>query len=425
MTPERVQRTYIVLTLLQTLAASLIWGVNTLFLLDAGLSLTEAFVANAAFTAGMVLFEVPTGVIADTFGRRTSFILGAATLLVTTAAYLGLWYLEAGIWWWILVSALIGLGFTFFSGATEAWLVDALAATGYQGGIESVFGRGQTVSGAAMLVGTIGGGFLGQINLGVPYAARSILLLAVIGAAWMWMHDIGYEPAKGIAVGQQVRSLLRASVRHGLGNPPVRMFMLGAPFAAGVGIWIFYAFQPYLLELFGDPNATYLAGIAAAVFATAQMVGGASVNWVRRRVNSRTGVITMEVTVGSLALIGVGLAEMLSIPLGFWVAITLLALTALVSALSSPMQQAYMNACIPSEQRATVLSFASLMGSAGGVVTQPALGRVADVYSLGTGYVVAGLVYAIRLPFIIAVRRMRLPADEVVAPRPAPGAVGT
>jgi MFS family permease len=120
MTPDRVQRTYLVLLLLQTLAASLIWGINTLFLLDAGLSITEAFVANAAFTAGMVIFEVPTGVIADTFGRRTSFILGAATLLVTTAAYLGLWYVQAGIGWWILVSALIGLGFTFFSGATGA-----------------------------------------------------------------------------------------------------------------------------------------------------------------------------------------------------------------------------------------------------------------------------------------------------------------
>lgn len=425
MTPQRVQRTYITLTILQTLAASLIWGVNTLFLLDAGLSLTEAFVANGAFTAGMVLFEIPTGVIADTFGRRISFILGAATLLVTTAAYLGLWYVEAGIWWWILVSALIGLGFTFFSGATEAWLVDALAATGYDGGIESVFGKGQAVSGAAMLVGTIGGGFLGQVNLGLPYATRSILLLAVIGAAWLWMHDIGYEPAKGIAVGKQVRSLLRSSVRHGLGNPPIRMFMLGAPFASGVGIWIFYAFQPYLLELFGDPNATYLAGIAAAVFATAQMIGGASVNWVRRQVNTRTGVITMEIVIGSLALIGVGLAELLAIPVGFWVAITLLTLTALVSALSLPMQQAYMNSCIPSEQRATVLSFASLMGSAGGVVAQPALGRVADVFSLGTGYVVAGLLYAIRLPFIVAVRRMRLPADEVIIPPRATGVVGT
>jgi len=419
MTPERVQRTYLILTLLQTLAASLIWGVNTLFLLDAGLTLTEAFTANAAFTAGMVLFEVPTGVIADTFGRRASFILGAATLLVTTAAYLGLWYVEAGIWWWILVSALIGLGFTFFSGATEAWLVDALAATGFEGAVESVFGKGQVVGGAAVLVGTIAGGFLGQVSLGLPYVARSLLLLVVIGAAWLWMRDLGYEPARGVAVGEQVRGILRASMRHGFGNPPIRMFMFGAPFAAGVGIWAFYAFQPYLLDLFGNPDATYLAGIAAAVFATAQIVGGSLVNLVRRVFRTRTAVITTEVVVGSLALVGVGLAEMLQIPIGFWVAIALLTLTAMVSALSGPLQQAYMNDCIPSEQRATVLSFASLMGSAGGVVTQPALGRVADVYSLGTGYLVAGVIYAIRLPFVLAVRRMRLPADTVIRPTSA------
>jgi MFS family permease len=416
MTPQRVQRTYLVLTLLQTLAASLIWGVNTLFLLDAGLSLTEAFTANAAFTAGMVLFEVPTGVIADTFGRRASFILGAATLLVTTAAYLGLWYVEAGIWWWILVSALIGLGFTFFSGATEAWLVDALSATGYEGGIESVFGKGQTVAGAATLIGTIAGGFLGQVSLGLPYVARSVLLLVVIAAAWLWMHDLGYEPSRGVAVGEQVRGILRASIRHGFGNPPIRMFMLGAPFAAGVGIWAFYAFQPYLLDLFGNPDATYLAGIAAAVFAMAQIVGGSSVGVARKVFRTRTGVITTEVVIGSLALVGVGLAEMLDVPIGFWVAIGLLTLTALVSAISGPMQQAYMNGCIPSEQRATVLSFASLMGSAGGVVAQPALGRVADVYSLGTGYIVAGALYAIRLPFVVAVRRMKLDADNVARP---------
>jgi MFS family permease len=364
----------------------------------------------------MVIFEVPTGVIADTFGRQTSFILGAATLLVTTAAYLGLWYVEAGIWWWILVSALIGLGFTFFSGATEAWLVDALAATGYDGATEAVFGKGQAVSGAATLIGTIGGGFLGQISLGLPYIARSALLLVVIVAAWIWMKDIGYQPVRGVAVGPRVQSILRASIEHGLGNRPIRLFMFGAPFAAGIGIWVFYAFQPYLLELFGDPDATYLAGIAAAVFAVAQMVGGASVNLMRRLFKTRTAVIVLEIVIAGLALVGVGLAEMLPVPAGFWVAIGLLTLTAMVWALSAPMQQAYMNDCIPSEQRATVLSFASLMASAGGVVSQPALGRVADVYSLGTAYVVSGVVYALRLPFILGVRRMALPADRVVAP---------
>ena len=57
-----------------TLATSLIWGVNTLFLLDAGLNNTEAFAANAFFSIGMVIFEVPTGVVADVYSRRLSIL---------------------------------------------------------------------------------------------------------------------------------------------------------------------------------------------------------------------------------------------------------------------------------------------------------------------------------------------------------------
>src|SRR5688500_19695652 len=90
-----VQRTYLLLTLLTTLAASFIWGVNTLFLLDAGLSNAEAFAANAFFAVGQVIFEVPTGVVADTRGRRFSFILGAATLLASTLLYLWMWQVQA------------------------------------------------------------------------------------------------------------------------------------------------------------------------------------------------------------------------------------------------------------------------------------------------------------------------------------------
>lgn len=411
-----MQRTYLTLLLLQTLAASLIWGVNTLFLLDAGLSITEAFVANAAFTAGMVLFEVPTGVVADAAGRRTSFLLGAATLLVATLAYLALWYLSAGILWWIISSAFIGLGFTFFSGATEAWLVDALMATGYSGAIEEVFGKGQVATGVATLVGTVVGGFMAQASLGLPYLARSGLLLAVIATAWVAMHDIGYTPRRSGSLRQEVRTIVRSSIRHGLGNRPVRLFMLAAPFSMGVGIWVFYAFQPYLLQLFGDESAVYLSGIAAAVFAIAQMVGGASVNWARRRFDSRTAVILAQAATASVALVGVGAAELLQIPIGFWLATGLLTLTAMVGALSAPMQQAYLNEVIPSEQRATVLSFSSLMGSAGGVVAQPALGRVADVWSLGVGYAVAGVLYAGQLPFLWAVRRLGLDADRVQKP---------
>src|SRR5919201_3093417 len=98
--PRNVQTVYLVLTLCTTLAGSFIWGINTLFLLDAGLSITAAFAANACFTAGMVLFEVPTGVVADTWGRRASFLLGTLTLVVTTALYWLGRRPPAAVWGW-------------------------------------------------------------------------------------------------------------------------------------------------------------------------------------------------------------------------------------------------------------------------------------------------------------------------------------
>src|SRR4051812_27121856 len=125
-TPRAIQRTYLLLLVGNTLAASLIWGINTIFLLDAGLSNFEAFAVNAFFTVGMVLFEVPTGIVADTVGRRASYLFGTVTLAASTLLYVWLWRVEAPLWAWAVGSILLGLGFTFFSGAVEAWLVDAL-----------------------------------------------------------------------------------------------------------------------------------------------------------------------------------------------------------------------------------------------------------------------------------------------------------
>ena len=75
MTSRQVILTYRAMAGLYTLAASLIWGVNTLFLLDAGLDILGVFIANATFTASMAVFEIPTGVVADTVGRRLSFLV--------------------------------------------------------------------------------------------------------------------------------------------------------------------------------------------------------------------------------------------------------------------------------------------------------------------------------------------------------------
>jgi MFS family permease len=407
--PRTVQRVYLVLMLFNTLAASFIWGINTLFLLDAGLSATAAFTANALFTAGMVLFEVPTGVVADTWGRRASYLLGSVTLAASTVLYWLAWQTEAPFWAWAVTSVLLGLGFTFFSGATEAWLVDALKFTGFKGNLESVFAKGQIVAGVAMLSGSVLGGLVAQwTNLGVPYLLRGLALLVTFVVAFLYMRDWGFVPKPGKHPVREMGQVVRGSMRYGLGNPPVRWMMLAAPFTFGVGIYAFYAMQPYLLELYGDEQAYSIAGLAAAIIAGAQIAGGMVAPQVRRVFRNRTSALLTGL------VIEIGLLTLLGLTTAFWVAVGLLVLWGLTAAATLPIRQAYMNGLIPSEQRATVLSFDNLLGSSGGVVIQPALGKAADVWSYSTSYLVGAAFQLLAVPFTILAKREHASSDPVV-----------
>jgi MFS family permease len=407
---RRVQRVYLILLLGNTLAASFIWGINTLFLLDAGLSNFEAFAANAFFTAGMVVFEIPTGVVADTVGRKASYLLGTITLAATTGLYWLLWVWSAPFVWWAVASVLLGLGFTFFSGAVEAWLVDALASTGYTGSLEAVFGRGLVVTGVAMFVGSVLGGVVAQAtDLGVPFVLRAVILVVMFVFAAVVMRDMGFTPDRSLGPLKATRHVLSESVEHGLRKRSVRYVILSAPFASGVGIYAFYALQPYLLELYGDPSAYSIAGLAAAVLSLAQVAGGVLAPRLRGMFARRT------TTVIGASLISIATLILLGLNSVFWLAIVLLVLWGFVFAVAGPVRQAYLNDMIPSKQRATVLSFDSLFGSLGGVFVQPALGRAADLGGYGTSLVIGGVVELIGIPFLFASRRQRDPADTNTA----------
>ena len=142
---------------------------------------------------------MPTGIVADTVGRRASYLLGTVTLTASTLLYVLLWQVEAPFWQWAVASMLLGLGFTFFSGAVEAWLVDALAATGFDGELETVFGRGQIVTGVG------DADRLGRRRLhrrsrpasGSRSCSAALVLVVMFGVAFRLMHDIGFTPEKG------------------------------------------------------------------------------------------------------------------------------------------------------------------------------------------------------------------------------------
>ncbi|MFM9904501.1 MAG: MFS transporter [Pyrinomonadaceae bacterium] len=405
---NRILNTYLSLTLLSTFASSFIWGINTLFLLDAGLSITWAFAANAFFTAGEVLFEIPTGVVADTLGRRMSYLLGSATLFVSTILYLLLWRSSGPFWAWALVSMLLGLGFTFFSGATEAWLVDGLNEAKFKGTLESVFAKGAVANGIAMLTGTVAGGVIAQYtNLGVPYILRAVMLCLTFIIAFLFMHDDGFTPRKSAAFLPELKSVLKASLDHGFRNPPVRWLMLSAPFAGGIGIFAFYAMQPYLLQLYGGTASYSIAGIAAAIVAGAQIIGGLLVPFAGRLFHRRTSFLLAGSALSSVALALMGLVPV------FWVVLVLLTVWSIIFAATGPIRQAFINGLIPSAQRATVLSSDNMLTSAGGVIFQPALGKSADVWGYPASYILSAGVQLLALPFIALALRERTPTDII------------
>ncbi len=399
---------YYTLAGLYTLSAAAIWGVNTLFLLDAGLSFFEVFVANGAFSLGTVLFEIPTGVVADTLGRRMSFLLSVSVLGLSTLAYVGLAEIDAGVLAFAVASVFMALGFTFYSGAMEAWLVDALAATGYRGLLDRVFARGSQVMGAAMLVGTIGGGFLGQIDLSIPYVLRSVLLVAVFAVAFVVMDDVGFTP-RPVPAGQLPREIARnarAGVAFGWGQQPLRLLMLASFLQLGFLSWAFYAAQPYLLDLL-ESDAVWVVGVVAAGIALSTIAGNQVVNVAARHCGRRTTLLLVAGAIQTAAAVVLGVAD------SFWVALPALLLVTAGLGVTSPVRQAYLHQIVPSEQRATVVSFDSMVSGAGGVGAQVGLGAFGEARSVSSAFLVGGLATAGAIPLVAAVRRIGGRADEI------------
>lgn len=416
MDSKRVIRTYMAIASLYTLSASLIWGVNTLFLLSAGLDIFGVFVANAVFTAAMVIFEVPTGVVADTSGRRTSFLLSTIVLCFATLGYVGVSLVGGGLFWFCVMSVFLGLGFTFYSGAVEAWLVDALKATNFDGELERVFARAGMIISGLMLIGTVGGGLLGNINLAIPYVVRAILLAIVCGWAFIHMHDIGYTPRAMTmaAIPAEMRKVARESITYGWQKQSVRLIMIVTFIHGLYGIWGFYATQPYFLDLLGQPDAVWVAGVVAALVSCAGIFGSWLVNRFMDRFRLRTTILIAAAVVLTASTIGVGLVD------SFWLAVPLFLLGTLVFDIFMPIKQAYLHQVIPSAQRATVVSFDSMLSSGGGVVGQTGLGYVAREYGIGPGFVVGGALTMLAMPFLLRLRGLGDPADHIKSSQELP-----
>jgi MFS family permease len=415
MTEKLIKRRFYAISFLYTLSASIIWGVNTLFLLASGLNIQEVFIANAFFTAGSALFEIPTGVLADTKGRRFSFLMSLVVLCIGTAGYVAVNMFSGGLFLFCVFSVLLGLGFTFYTGAVEAWVVDELKSVGFKEDLDPIFATGAAVSGIAMLIGTIGGGFLGTIDIAYPYFVRTGLLFVLFFFGLIFMKERGFTPhsaARG-SYWTSVKAVTRNSIQFGWRQPAVRLMMITTSILSVFMMWGFYSWQPYLLDMLGKPDAVWISGLIAAGVALSMVCGNIAVSLLRRLMSRRTTIITIGILAMAAGSAAIGAAA------SFTVAVALFFMM-FASGAVSPVKQAFLHSKTPSQQRATVISFDSLVGSIGGVLGQTALGWIGRRFSLSLGYLIGGGILFLAAPVQRVLAARKEPEDKIAIDPHAP-----
>jgi len=414
MTARGIIRTYLGIAASTTLAQSLIWGVNTLFLLSVGLNIFQVMLINAAYTVAQMLFEVPTGVIADTLGRRVSYLLAVGIILVSTLLYVWFGLAGFGVGPFAAASALLGLGYTFYTGAVDAWMVDALHSVDYPGMLEPIFARYGMTFGLFMLIGTTFGGLLGQVDLWIPYVVRAIVLVPAFLLGLLVMRDLGFKGRELTlgSFGYETRRIATAGITYGLRDRVVR-FIMFATLVQGVFFFYgFYSWQKYFLDLLGQ-DLVWVTGVIAALVGLTQIVGNALVGRITKRVSDR-GLILMVCTgVSTVAIVGAALVQQ------FWVAVPLYLVSTVAFGISMPVKQGWLNARISSEQRATIISLDALFGDGGSTVGQVGLGWLSQAVSIPFAWLVGGLAQAVGVPLLGVARR----AERAEPPEPA-GKVG-
>ena len=411
-TPRRVLSVYVTSITLNTFAASIIWGVTTLYLMAAGLNIFQVMLVNTAFNISKAVFEVPTGVVADTIGRRASYLISIALVMLSTLLYLATGEFHGGMAGFVVASALLAFGWTFASGAVDAWLVDALDQTGWEGSKDRAFARGAVAGEVSTLTGTLFGGFLGQANLAWPFVARAIVLTVNLVFVAVALHDTGFvrRELRWSTVLPEMRRIFRSGIHHGWHNPVVRPLMLESMLFGAFFMYGFYSLQPYLLDLLGK-QLVWAAAAVTAIGSLAGITGNTLVPHIMKgrsgRGGSRRRPARVMLVMGALAATATffaGLSGVLApkthgvgpivILTAMWLVI------AFTNGVVTPVRQTFINEHIPSSERATVLSLDSMFEEAGSAAGQPTLGWISQSVSIPVAWMVGSVFMVAGLPFL-------------------------
>jgi DHA3 family tetracycline resistance protein-like MFS transporter len=415
MTRWRADRTWLVYRGTESFAMALGWTLAPVyFVQEVGMSPLALVLAGTAMEIAYFLFEVPTGVVADTYSRRLSvivaqFVMGAGFVVTGLVADVGVI---------LAAQALVGFGWTFKSGAIDAWLADEVGPERLAGAYQ----RGAQVGRACALLGIGAAVGLALVDLSMPVVAGGVVFVALGVFLALAMPEHGFRPAarEDVSAVRSMAGTARAGGRL-MRARPVLLLIVGITFFGGmwsesvdrlweahllvdVGVPGFGSLDP--IVWFGVLNAGALVLAIAVAQPLVRRFSGASWRGMTRSLLWLDAA--MLVATLAFALAGSFGAAVLA----YWA-------IRVAASLAGPVYSTWVNVNIEdSSVRATVISMTNLGDSAGEWGGGPALGLVGNAFGIRAALAAGAVALAPALVLYAVILRRELPADVEAAPQP-------
>lgn len=404
-------KTFLLMRVLAAFGFSVTFGVNMVYQVAmVGLNPLQLVLVGTTLEFAAFIFEIPTGVLADVYSRRLSVIIGYFLI--------GIGFLVEAIptFAMVLLAQLIwGFGYTFISGASDAWIVDEI-------GNERANQAFVVASKWSQLAGFFGlwvSILLGLTRLNMPHlvGGASLILLSMILIVLMPEDGFQRTPSEERESWRDLFKTFGEGVSL-MRLRPILMMIVGTSLLIGLFSEGWDRLNTaHLLTNFGlpDANSSYETLLLFGVIATVgSVLGFAGTSWLERKnwqthEQLSTGLMWMYGIVGLAVLLFAWSSNLLMALAAFW-------LMGLARTLSHPLFMAWINNHIDSKVRATVLSVSSQANAIGQIVGGPPVGYIGILSSLRVAISISGFLMLPAVWLVTMIRAKGREKADVVTP---------
>lgn len=366
-------------------AFTLFTPVIVLFFQENGLSMTEVMVLQSAYSVAVIGLEVPSGYIADTFGRRKTMISSSSFL----AFGIGIYSLGTGFWSFMLAEITFAVGGALLSGADAAMMYDTLKELGDSGQYKKLWGKTKYYALIATAAASILGGVIGEFNLRYTLTGMVPIFLAMIPLSYSMVEP---ERKRKVADEGHLKEIISTGKETFLHNSRLRWLIVYSAILALLLKGGYFLYQPYFKEV-SIPVAYF-----GAIFAGLNIVSALASRYadeIEEFLGLRTSLVLLILATGAGFLLFGQIAVVYSFIFAF--------IHNFVRGFYTPVISDYINKITDSTDRSTVLSFESLTGRLLYASAIPFVGLISDTYGLMTAmnslaltsFVLGGLILSV------------------------------